>query len=425
MPVVESIESGILPTELREALRTLLSRNDAPYLDLPGTLDGPGICISTSLADFRRYIEMKYQEKLDSQPKVPVNYRPGGGRRKLPDAPIESYVTEGKPKCQDAATQTQPIPETPVHIATQSRSRPGTPRHTAQTESAPETRTRRPRKARRVIVSDSSDIDTEGRGDLAATSRSSPRSDARHGPVENHGSSRAASSPCAWEKAIKKPVGPIYGPEDMQGGWVSNRSRKRKAGSELQPRPAKRPTMGASSRPEVILVVSDSDADVEDDESQQSTDEKPDNEDQQSEGENRDGEPEVDDAAPTAVHPESSPLSGVPPSDIAPQAGDLAKHRSVVSSSTSAATGKLVSSVEVVGQSVPALVPVIPSSQDSASSQSGSDGQNQAAKIDKDARAALHRIEILTGVQVSQKYRGTMIKQSLVLGGCNALENFR
>ena len=401
MSVVESIESGILSTELREALRTLLSQINMPYLDHPGTSDGPGICISTSLADFRRHIEMKHQEKLDSQPKVPANYRPGGGRRKLPDGPIISHMTEEKPKYHDAATQTQTRPEAALDITTQSRHKLDTPRHIAQTESAPESQSRSLKKARRRLVSDSSDVDIEERRKLVAMPRPSPRSDLRHSPIESHGSSRIASSPCAWEKAIKEPVGPIYGPEDTQGRWASNRSRKRKADSDLLPRPDKRPATGVSSKPDIISEVSDSDADDEEDESQQNAAESLGNQDQQSMRDNQDDEPTILDTAQTIVHLESSPLSSIPPSDTAPPSGSVAGHQSVVSTSTVAATGRLISSIEGVEVNVVAIdaasVLVIPSSQDSASSQSGSDSQNQVAKIDKNARAALHQIELATG----------------------------
>jgi hypothetical protein len=68
---------------------------------------------------------------------------------------------------------------------------------------------------------------------------------------------------------------------------------------------------------------------------------------------------------------------------------------------------------------------VIPSSQDSASSQSGSDSQNQMAKVDKDAKTALHRFEMATNTTVSHKHRGPMIERILALGGREALESFR
>src|SRR5271167_4119075 len=91
---IESIfQSGALTPELREALRTFLAQNDQPYLDIPETSDGPGVCICTSLANLRRIIEAEYREKLDSQPRVLANYSLSG-RRKLPDAPIVLPVSK-------------------------------------------------------------------------------------------------------------------------------------------------------------------------------------------------------------------------------------------------------------------------------------------------------------------------------------------
>ena len=133
MSVIEGIESGILSAELREALRTLLSQQDQPYLDLQGS-EGLGICISTSFADVRRRVEAGYQEKIDSRPKVPTNYSVSG-RRKLPD---------GEPKYQDAAVQTESMA---------AQARPGTPTSTAHTESAPEVGSLRRRKGGRTLVS--------------------------------------------------------------------------------------------------------------------------------------------------------------------------------------------------------------------------------------------------------------------------------
>ena len=67
--------------------------------------------------------------------------------------------------------------------------------------------------------------------------------------------------------------------------------------------------------------------------------------------------------------------------------------------------GYVVSSIEGVQEKVDATsVQVIPSSQDPTASQSGSDSQNQVAKVEKDAKAALHQIESVTGVSVSSKY---------------------
>jgi hypothetical protein len=141
MSVIENLESGILPSELREVLRTLLSQCDQPFIDIPGT-DGPGICISTSLADFRRHIEGEYRARLDSRPRVPASYTVNG-RRKLPDS-------SGRPLRRDIATQTES--ETPTYMV-EIRHRPGTPIGTAHIESAPEAGTYRRKGGRRPCVS--------------------------------------------------------------------------------------------------------------------------------------------------------------------------------------------------------------------------------------------------------------------------------
>jgi hypothetical protein len=106
MSLVDSIESGHLPAEFREALRTLLSQHDLPYVDFPGT-DGPTLCISTSLADIRRHIEAAYQERQAARPTIPAQYTISG-RRKLPDA---------QPEYRDVATQTEDPPETIASVA--------------------------------------------------------------------------------------------------------------------------------------------------------------------------------------------------------------------------------------------------------------------------------------------------------------------
>jgi hypothetical protein len=144
MSVIESIESGVIPIELREALRTLLSQHDQPYLDIPGS-DGPGVCIGTCFADVRRHVEAEYQAKLESRPKVPANYTVNG-RRRLPDRrPYQDAGTQTAPWIKHATTQTTLGVETP----------------TAQTESAPEARYRRLRIGGRIraICSSSSDTD--------------------------------------------------------------------------------------------------------------------------------------------------------------------------------------------------------------------------------------------------------------------------
>ena len=162
MSVIESVESGVLPAELREALRTLLSQHDQPYLDILGG-DGPGVCISTCLADFRRHVEAEVQTKIGSRPKVPANYSVSG-RRKLPD---------GIPKYQDAAVQTESMTETAICKVTHAQ--PGTPTSTAQTESAPEAGSLRRRRGGRLLVSRaicSSSSETD-RGDRVRSSRRS------------------------------------------------------------------------------------------------------------------------------------------------------------------------------------------------------------------------------------------------------------
>lgn len=160
MSAVESILSGVLPLEIREALRTLLSLKNQPYLDIPAQADGPGICVGTSYAALRRFIETENQMRSEAQPKVPANYTLGG-RRKLPDGPSRRY------RC--VATQTDAIETTTIHtrpslvtgIATRIPGWFDTPLLTAHVESAPEAR-RRKRKRRlspRVICSSSSDTD--------------------------------------------------------------------------------------------------------------------------------------------------------------------------------------------------------------------------------------------------------------------------
>ncbi len=132
MSATASIESGVLAPDLREALRTLLSRKSQPYLEFPSTADAPGVCISTSYADLRRIIETEFQTKLDSRPIVPANYS-AGGRRRLPDAPPPKRLY------QDAGTQTKASPRPVIH--------------TGQIESAPESRAHRSKRLRRAPVS--------------------------------------------------------------------------------------------------------------------------------------------------------------------------------------------------------------------------------------------------------------------------------
>ena len=132
MSTAASIELGILTPDLREALRTLLSRRSKTYLELPSTADAPGVCISTSYADLRRVIEADYQAKLDSDPKVPANYSISG-RRRLPDAAPVAATRQ----YLDAGTQTEA----------------GLRSIANQVESASESGSRRSRKSQRAAVS--------------------------------------------------------------------------------------------------------------------------------------------------------------------------------------------------------------------------------------------------------------------------------
>jgi hypothetical protein len=129
------IESGILTSDLRGALRTLLSRKSETYLEFPSTADAPGVCICTSYADLRRLVEAEYQTKLKSSPKVPLNYCAGGGRRKLPDGLPRQSTHQYK----DVGTQTEASPEGVAYAG--------------QVESAPEAPAYRKRRLRRVPVS--------------------------------------------------------------------------------------------------------------------------------------------------------------------------------------------------------------------------------------------------------------------------------
>lgn len=121
-------------------------------------------------------------------------------------------------------------------------------------------------------------------------------------------------------------MGPIYGPEDLLGGWVSKRKPKRKADSSLQLPPAKRPV--SNSKPDFSPEVSD--ADDEDDQEQRSAEAIQHDEGQQSiacdEG-HQSAEEKLDDNEPVAsdtalVHPESGPFCSVPaPADATSEDG--------------------------------------------------------------------------------------------------------
>lgn len=367
MSLVEHIESGKLPAELTEALRTFLSRQDVPYLDVPGT-DGPGICVGTSLADMRRYIEAEYEGRQSSRPKVPVNYSISG-RRKLPDPPQyrdAATQTEGRP---DMSMTAPAEPGTPGSAASPRKRRRGTPSGT-QIESAPEAGTRG-RKGRgrpcitQVICSSSSDTDRQ------PYTQSAPRS---HRPPSQ---GLPLAEPSA---AASMPAGsPPWAVRREEGAISLCAFQKRKADSNL-PRPAKRPTMGAGSKPDF------SDADDEDDLNRQGA---------------------VGEGA--SVRSDETPATSPP----APQ--------SPVHSLRDASTDPTEADD---GSARAPAVSVVPSSQDS-SSQSGSDNQSPVAKSEKTAKAALHNLETATGIHVPQKYRSAMVEHSLALGKRQTLENFR
>lgn len=139
---MSSIQS-VLSTDVIESLRTFLSQATEPFIDLPGTSDTPGICISTSFATFRRHIETEHQQKVTSQPKVPPNYRLGGIRNKLPSSPLSSSLIRKPSRYQDSSTQTSPRLEFSSSLST-SRSRvlkrTSTNSAPAGSESAPESR---------------------------------------------------------------------------------------------------------------------------------------------------------------------------------------------------------------------------------------------------------------------------------------------
>ncbi|KUJ06207.1 uncharacterized protein LY89DRAFT_744044 [Mollisia scopiformis] len=98
------------------------------------------------------------------------------------------------------------------------------------------------------------DTETSAR---AATGRTPQRSIPHCSPVKSQ-AAPATSSPCAWEKAISRLVGPIYGPEDLICGWVTKRKSKRKASFSLQ-WPAKRLVIDPGSRPNSSPEFSDAD----------------------------------------------------------------------------------------------------------------------------------------------------------------------
>jgi hypothetical protein len=128
MSAAVSIESGILTPDIREALRALLSQNVAPYLEFSSTANAPGVCICTSYADFRRHVEAEYQAKLMSQPIVPANYRAGGGRRKLPEAPVRylNAETQTEGPSEPTGRHTESASDNPSCRSSKSRKSPAT-----------------------------------------------------------------------------------------------------------------------------------------------------------------------------------------------------------------------------------------------------------------------------------------------------------
>jgi hypothetical protein len=123
MFVIKSVESGVLSAKLREALWTLLSQHNLPYLNIISS-NSLGVCISTYLADFCRHIKAEVQKKIDSWPKVLANYTVNSRQKLL----------NRIPKYQDTAVQTEFIIKTAIYKATHAR--PRTLTNTAQTKSA-------------------------------------------------------------------------------------------------------------------------------------------------------------------------------------------------------------------------------------------------------------------------------------------------
>jgi hypothetical protein len=197
----------------------------------------------------------------------------------------------------------------------------------------------------------------------------------------------------------------------MISGWAT---KKRKRDSSHL-RPAKRHAAGLGGKPDF------SDADDEDDENPQSA------------------EAKEDDAVLPGTCPTLPPLEATLDSkdplpsrpSASPALADLVSTRSSLASdvSTDIVTAPVVSSIEGARGDLSVVestsVPVVPSSQDSISSQSGSDSPNPIAELEKRARAALHNMESATGIHVSQHHRNGMVEHSLALGKRDTLENFR
>lgn len=206
-------------------------------------------------------------------------------------------------------------------------------------------------------------------------------------------------------------MGPIYGPEDLISGWATKK-RKRDS-SHLQP--AKRHAAGLGGKPDF------SDADDEDDENPQSAEAKED-------------DTVLSGTCPTLPPLEATSDSKDPPlpgPSASPALADLVSTCSSLASdvSTGITTAPVVSSIEGARGDLPVVestsVPVVPSSQDSTSSQSGSDSPNGIAELEKRARASLHKMESATRIYVSQNHRNGVVEHSLSLGKRDTLENFR
>lgn len=232
--------------------------------------------------------------------------------------------------------------------------------------------------------------------------------------------------------------------EDLICGWVSKRKKRKAAVVELPLPPAKKRATEEKRLPS-SPEVRDSDADDEDDEgkrrvddhddrgrpgweedlddnSQPAADEDPDDERQPA------ADDPDDDSRPAGQNlgDDSQPAPEENPDDSGQQLAKESQHPESVAPGGTPDAPHIVSSIEgITGKVEPTAVRVIPSSQDSTSSQSGSDSQTHVAKIEKDAKAALHQIEVATSVQVSQKHRRALIGQSLAFAGRDALESFR
>jgi hypothetical protein len=398
MSAAESILSGFLPLEIGEAIRTLLSLKSEPYFDLPAEADGPGICVGTSSAAVRRFIESEHEKKLTTQPKVPVNYRLGG-RQRLPES--RNLMPEKKRLYRDIATETETTATeierrfgTATDVATQTPSWPGT-LPTGQVESAPEggkymRKKRRMPLLARVIYSSSDTV-----------------------PVVDKRSSQQLGS--------------------QQRKQTPKRAADRSDGEP----PAKRPARAGS-----CTVVPDSEASDGGDED---------------DGNEKGIEPEQDDGTPVenAVTPATPatpnatcpPDITTPPAHATPSLTDIPKPLADIPnapgsarpSSSSPMPETIVSSVEgrqpTAQQSETMPTPVVPSSQESSSSHSGSETQNRmgklaekqhrVAELEREARTALHRLESATGILVAARHRSDLIDHVLALGGFQALENLR